>query len=177
MPPEIDDRVYMRSELPRELEIQVLAFARILWDDTAAGDDRLRDRLDDDREGVHFVRAAGNVLVSHVEVIPVDVEESQGRTMRIGGVGGVMTYPAFRGEGHASALMRKAGEHIRGDRFDFDIGMLFCDPENASFYSRLGWKPLASERVLVDGSNSQEMIMTLGDPSALPPVLHLTWTW
>src|SRR4029077_17259151 len=61
----IEERTYARAELPRDLEIQVLDFMRLEWSDAFEGDERFRDRLFDDADAVHFVRAAGRLLVSH----------------------------------------------------------------------------------------------------------------
>ena len=86
-----------------------------------------------------------------------------------------MTYPQFRREGHASALMRSAGIHIREG--EFDLGMLFCDPENAPFYRALGWQSLSAGRVTVARGARDDQVMTLGDASALPSVLRLDDGW
>ena len=169
------EAVFMRPDLPLHLEVQVLAFARILWGDGFTGEDRFRDRMHHKPEAMHFVRTVGVLLVSHVQVLPIATQERQGRAMRIGAVGGVMTYPQFRREGHASALMRKVGVHIREG--EFDLGMLFCDPENEPFYEVLGWRSLPSGRVVVAGRPPDDLIMTLGDASVLLPVLRLDDGW
>jgi len=171
----ISEHVYPRRELPREIEIQVLDFMRLAWPDLFSGGDRIRDRLHEAPNAVHFVRRIGDLLVSHVHVLPVSID-LDGRLLRIGGVSNVMTYPEFRGQGHASALMLAAGTHIIAG--DFDLGMLFCDPENAQFYERLGWRRLEIGRVLVDERAPVDLVvMILGDPSPLPAVLRLEWSW
>jgi ribosomal protein S18 acetylase RimI-like enzyme len=169
------EAVFVRPELPLHLEVQVLAFARILWGDGFTGEERFRDRMHDEPEAMHFVRTVGALLVSHVQVFPVATQEKQGRAMRIGAVGGVMTYPQFRREGHASALMRNAGTHIREG--EFDLGILFCDHENEAFYRALGWQSLPPGRVIVEGRAPDDPIMALGEVSALPPVLRLDDGW
>jgi GNAT superfamily N-acetyltransferase len=170
--PVIADAVYAREELPRDLEVQVLAFLRMEYPGGFRGDDRFRDRL---WEGTtHFVRAAGDVLVSHAMVIPIELERA-GRLLRIGGVASVLTYPHFRGEGHGEAVMRAAGRHIRERRFD--VGMLFCGPEIERFYARLGWTTLEPGRVVVAGPQLADFVMILGDASRLPGVISLDWSW
>ena len=131
--------------------------------------------MHDEPDTVHFVRTAGVLLISHVQVMPVVIEPMPGRSLSIGAVGGVMTYPQFRREGHASALMEKAGGHIRES--GADLGMLFCDAENVPFYSALGWRPLGPGSVTVDGRVTDDTVMTLGDASVLPPVLRLNNSW
>ena len=81
---------------------------------------------------MHFVRADGDLLVSHAQIVVPEVTHD-GHAMRIAGVGGVMTYPQFRGEGHGTAVMRRATDHILADP-SFDVGMLFCAPETVAFY-------------------------------------------
>ena len=120
----IEDLRFARADLPRELEIQVLAFMRIVWGDGFPGDERFRTRLWEDERAVHFVRADGDLLVSHAQIVVPEVIHD-GHAMRIAGVGGVMTYPQFRGEGHGTSVMRRATDHILADP-SFDVGMLFC---------------------------------------------------
>jgi GNAT superfamily N-acetyltransferase len=172
----IEDLTYARLDLPRELEIQVLAFMRIVWGDAFEGDDRLRTRLWDDERAVHFVRADGDLLVSHAQIVAPPIVH-QGRPLRIAGVGGVMTYPQFRGEGHGAAVMQRTTDHIRSDP-SFDLGMLFCAREVAPFYERFGWTELPAGRVLVGPREEPEDVaMTVGDPTVLPKVLRLGWSW
>ena len=67
-----------------------------------------------------------------------------GRAVRIGGVGGVATRAQHRRRGFASAAVRKAAQDIdEVDRADF--ALLFCEPHNFPFYSRLGWRQFAGD--------------------------------
>lgn len=52
----IEERTYVRDVLPRELEVQVLAFTRIIWPDVFQGEDRFRTCLWPDEHALHFVR-------------------------------------------------------------------------------------------------------------------------
>ena len=109
---EIEERSYRRPDLPRLIEQQVLDFGRIVWFDGFMTEGRFRHRMHEvPDDTTHFVRAAGSVLVSHVQVIPIELE-GRDRGLRIGGVSSVMTYPAFRNEGHSTALLRRASDHI-----------------------------------------------------------------
>ena len=172
----IEDLTFPRRDLPRELEIQVLAFMRIVWGDDWPDDDRFRTRLWEDDGAVHFVRADGDLLVSHAQIV-VPVLEHDGRRLRIAGVGGVMTYPHFRGEGHGTAVMRRTTDHIRTDPA-FDVGMLFCEPDTIPFYERFGWTTLPAERVIqLAPGGPEDVVMTVGDTTLLPDVLRLEWSW
>ena len=77
----IEDLRFARADLPRELEIQVLAFMRIVWGDGFPGDERFRTRLWEDERAVHFVRADGDLLVSHAQIVGMD--DQQLRVTRI----------------------------------------------------------------------------------------------
>ncbi len=173
---DIEESAYRRPDLPRLIEQQVLDFGRIVWFDGFMTEDRFRDRMHEvPDDTTHFVRVAGSILVSHVQVIPLELE-GRDHGLRIGGVSSVMTYPEFRTEGHSTALLRRASGHIEAS--EMDLGMLFCDEENVPFYERLGWHPLARDRVIVqENPDSQDRVMVLGDDALLPDTVTLGWSW
>jgi predicted acetyltransferase len=173
---QIEDHAYRHPELPRLLEQQVLDFWRLVWAEDSMGEHRFRQRMHDvGDDSIHFVRSAGSLLVAHVQVIPIDLD-GRDRRLLIGGISAVLTYPQFRGEGHASALLRQAAEHM--ETAGLDLGMLFCDEENVSFYSRLGWHPLDRGRVTVrEDPDSEDRHMVLGDAAALPDKVELDFSW
>jgi predicted acetyltransferase len=173
---EIEEHAYRHSELPRLLEQQVLDFWRLVWADDSAGEHRFRERMHDvGDDSVHLVRSAGSLLVSHVQVIPIDLE-GRDRRLQIGGISAVLTYPQFRGEGHASALLRRAAGHI--DATGLELGMLFCDEENVPFYARLGWHAIERGRVVVrHDPDSEDRHMVLGDDRLIPDRLALDFSW
>lgn len=70
------------------------------------------------------------------------------RSLRVGGVGGVITVPARRGEGQATRLMHEAAR-IMTDEWQVAFGLLFCHRELETFYSALGWQRL-SEPVTIE---------------------------
>jgi predicted acetyltransferase len=61
------------------------------------------------------------------------------------GVGGVMTYPAFRGEGYGHRIVEAATDYIR--KSDADVGMLFTGTDLHPFYRQHGWTTLEREGV------------------------------
>jgi GNAT superfamily N-acetyltransferase len=171
--PPIEELVFPHAELPRELDIQLWAFVRLVWGENLLGDARFRTRSWDDPPPMHFVRVAGDLLISHALVLPLSFPTDNG-AVRVGGVGAVLTFPQFRGEGHASSIMRSAAEHI--DR-TADLGMLFCDARTVPFYERLGWDALPRGRVLIERSVRDDMVMVLGDPAIVPAPFRLPWSW
>jgi predicted acetyltransferase len=67
-----------------------------------------------------------------------------GRAVRIGGIGGVMTHQAFRRRGFASVALNAAIQTLKDERAT-DFALLFCEPHNAAFYRDRGWKPFTGE--------------------------------
>ena len=116
------------------------------------------------------------ILVSHVQAIPIELE-GRDRGLHIGGVSSVMTYPEFRNEGHSTALLRRASDHIEASKMD--LGMLFCDLDvTVPFYERLEWHTLARDRVTVqENPDNEDRVMVLGDDALLPDRLTLGWSW
>jgi len=172
--PKIEEFVFPHADFPREFDIQLWAFFRLVWGENLSGDDRFRTRSWDEPTPTHFVRAAGDLLVSHVLVFPLSIEGRRG-PLRVGCVGAVLTFPQFRGEGHASTLMRRAAQHIRRTA---DVGMLFCDAVNAPFYERLDWRALPPGRALVNGEIPDAVeytLMFLGDDLIAPDPIRLPW--
>ncbi len=172
----IEEHTYVRPELPSVIEQQVLDFGRIVWSDLFIGEESFRDRMHEvPGDTRHFVRSAGSLLVSHVQVIPIELQGSD-RPLVIGGVSSVLTYPPFRGEGHASALMRRAASHI--EAAGLPMGMLFCGEETIPFYQRLGWHTLEKGRVRVQADpDADDVVMALGDDRLLPERISLEWSW
>ena len=171
--PRIEEFVFSHADFPREFDIQLWAFFRLMWGENLRGDDRFRTHSWDEPTPTHFVRVAGDLLISHVLVFPLSIK-SHGGALSIGCVGAVLTFPQFRREGHASTLMRRAAEYIRQTA---DVGMLFCDAENASFYERLDWSALPRGRALVDGEIPEGLLMVLGDDLLVPDPIRLPWVW
>jgi aminoglycoside 2'-N-acetyltransferase I len=85
----------------------------------------------------HILITMDGMLVSHVEIVERDAQVGRDR-LKLGGIGGVMTLPEWRGRGLAQAGMRKAQEFIC-EEMDADFGLLMCDPKMVTFYARLGW--------------------------------------
>jgi GNAT superfamily N-acetyltransferase len=66
----------------------------------------------------------------------------------IGGIGGVVTIPAFRKRGYAGRLVREATAFLR-DEWQADLALLFCIDRMRGYYERLGWRKAGCE-VLLD---------------------------
>ena len=58
--PQIEEFVFSHADFPREFDIQLWAFVRLVWGENLSGEDRFRTRSWDDPSPTHFVRAAGD---------------------------------------------------------------------------------------------------------------------
>ena len=66
----------------------------------------------------------------------------RGEGVQVGGVGGVITAPAHRKQGHATGLLKDVDDYLCS-QVKVQYGMLFCREALIPFYNRLGWEPLA----------------------------------
>lgn len=85
------------------------------------------------------VRVFGNnsELVSFTGIV-LRQAQHDGRTVRIGGIGGVKTHPTARRRGYAAMAVRRAVEFFV-ERPDVEFAVLVCEPRLIEYYSRLGW--------------------------------------
>jgi aminoglycoside 2'-N-acetyltransferase I len=93
----------------------------------------LRVLVQDEAEGV----------VCHVGIYRREVTWN-GRKIRAGGIGGVLTAAKFRRRGYASIALDAAIQTLR-DEGATDFALLFCEPRNVAFYTGRGWKPFEGE--------------------------------
>src|SRR5215207_6469374 len=95
---------YASNELPSGIEGQVASFIRLVWNGGGTGEDRFWSMNDPSGNVEHFVIAERGVLVSYA-VVGQRTITHLGSSYRLLGVGGVMTYPAFRHEGHGTRVV------------------------------------------------------------------------
>ncbi len=82
-------------------------------------------------------------VVCHVGIYRREVEWN-GRRIRAGGIGGVMTREDSRRMGYASIALNAAVQTLK-DEGSTDFAMLFCEPHNAPFYTGRGFRPFDGE--------------------------------
>jgi aminoglycoside 2'-N-acetyltransferase I len=90
-----------------------------------------------------LVRADPGGVVSHVGIQRREVK-CNGRKVRAGGIGGVLTREDFRRHGYASIALNAAIQTLK-DEGSTDFALLFCEPHNVPFYVGRGWKPFEGE--------------------------------
>ena len=66
--------------------------------------------------------------------------------LEVGGIGGVATHPDYQRLGFGSAVLQGAAEFMRHE-LQVEFGLLVCDPDMVTFYSKLGWQIAHSEMV------------------------------
>jgi predicted acetyltransferase len=82
-------------------------------------------------------------VVCHVGIHRREVKWN-GRKMRAGGIGGVMTHSHSRRRGYASLALSAAVQTLK-DEGASDFALLFCEPHNVPFYTARGWTPFEGE--------------------------------
>ena len=86
--------------------------------------------------GVHALVHAGGDPVAHGAVVQRRFLHG-GRTLRVGYVEAVAVHPAFRGRGHASAVMAALEDVVRASS---DAGALGATEAGAPLYRHRGWQ-------------------------------------
>jgi predicted acetyltransferase len=84
-----------------------------------------------------------------------------GRAVRVGGVGEVMTAPDARRRGHATTALKAMCRHLIEVR-QISFLMLFCAPTLYGFYGRLGWQPFTGK--LLIGQRGDSIAFPLDPP-------------
>jgi aminoglycoside 2'-N-acetyltransferase I len=109
-------------------------------------------------------------LVSYVGIC-VRYAQRDGRSVRIGGIGGVKTDPSRRRRGLAARGMQRAHEFFR-DEAGVEFALLVCAPHLLDYYSRLGWQEFAGQLLVRQHGAAAEFtfnrVMTCGVRSAAP---------
>jgi predicted acetyltransferase len=90
-----------------------------------------------------LVRDDADDVICHVGIYRRDVTWD-GRKLRAGGIGGVLTREDARGRGYASIALNAAIQTLKDER-SIDFALLFCEPYRAPFYITRGWKPFIGE--------------------------------
>jgi hypothetical protein len=73
---------------------------------------------------------------------------ANGRSVLIGGIGGVVTIPDAQGRGYATQVVRHVTSFLC-DEWKVDFGLLFCIDRMLPYYQRLEWRKVMCE-VLLD---------------------------
>jgi len=125
------------------------------WGDDIFGGDSLK--LEWRPKELHFMLEVAGVMVSHVGVLRHEVSVA-GKSVMVGGVGGVVTVPEWQRRGYARELMQHTVNFFA--EWKVDAGLLFCFPRRVKFYESQGWRILA-QPVMVE-QPAGEIVSPLG---------------
>ncbi len=160
------------SELEELIELQ-----RLVFRPDEAAQPRYRAYVREDptyRLDQSRVVVDGERIVGHLRVWDRLIRV-RGAKLRAGGLGGVLTHPAYRGRGYARALMRDTEGYML--EAGYDLGLLFTIIGTA-FYRALGWTeiPLPTFEVAVgmEGSGKGEGIRRLEIEEDLEAVAEIS---
>ncbi|MBN1976229.1 MAG: GNAT family N-acetyltransferase [Anaerolineae bacterium] len=64
---------------------------------------------------------------------------NDGQPVKLGGIGGVVALPEWRGRGLGTATLERAAAFMQ-DELQVAFGLLICGPDMVPFYRRLGWQ-------------------------------------
>jgi GNAT superfamily N-acetyltransferase len=110
------------------------------------------------------VRDVDGRAVCHVGVVVRDAR-CAGRPVRVGGIGGVKTHPAARGEGYATAAIGRALAFLR-DEAAVAFALLVCEPDLIPFYEQLGWQLFADDLLVTQ--HGATVPFTFNRPMVIP---------
>lgn len=105
------------------------------WGDDIFGADDLNLRWRP--KDVHFLMEIDDETVSHVGVLKHEISVG-GQLVTVGGVGGVVTIPAYQKNGYARELMLHAVEFFK--KWPVEAGLLFCLQRRVPYYESQGWQ-------------------------------------
>jgi aminoglycoside 2'-N-acetyltransferase I len=112
-----------------------------------------------------LVRDDEGRLVSHVGILTrVGMHNEQ--TVRIGGIGGVLTHPSARGQGYASAGIQKAVAVLTKNN-GVDFVLLVCLPPLVPFYARLGWRQFPGSLLVRQPGANGAVPFTVNEPMVI----------
>lgn len=139
--------VYNSDEIPPETERRIRSLVTSEW--PATDDDILTSPLlEPDLHPVFFVLTRGDDVLSYGRTIQAWVPNA-GRTLKVYGLGDVVTAPEHRGLGFGGRIVEATTAHIRSDP-EADVGVLLTEPALQPWYGRYGWTQVPGLRVRTD---------------------------
>jgi len=131
---EIHDFIGLPSALKQELQARV----NREWGDIAI----VQEHVWSEPTWV-FLAKVDEDIVSYLNIVDRTVTADD-KPQHFFGLNNVITEPAHRGNGYATALNRKALEYMK-DTDANACGFLFCADELIPFYQKLGWTQFTGE--------------------------------
>lgn len=119
--------------------------------------------------GIHGGEVVGHVGWSYRQIAVGGVE------LGIGGVGGMLVSPSWRGQGVAKSLLMACVESMKSDSRVF-FGYLGCRKEVVVFYEACGWQSVINQERYMDQSGSVKIAGT-DDPLLIYGVRKSVHEW
>ena len=146
------------EELPPQIvhEIRSLAYSQWPGSNENQGSGIL---IDPDLHPVYFVLRDGDHVLGSARTIWTWAAHL-GRTLKVYGLGDVITAPQWRRKGYGRRLVAAATAHIRSDP-EADIAVLLTEPRLEALYSRSGWVHIAGMRIVTsedDGAQAAGVV-------------------
>jgi RimJ/RimL family protein N-acetyltransferase len=105
-------QTYLHHQFPEIYKWQVLSFMKVEWPFIFFGDDQFsEDTYPPELDPVHFVIAKGNAVISHAELIKIDLRHA-GIDYLAYGFGNVFTFPPYRGQGYGQEVVAAGTTYI-----------------------------------------------------------------
>lgn len=146
-------RQFTNQDIPEGYAHQIRDFVRIHWFDIFQYDVHA-PTIPDESHPVYFVVVDGPALLSNAAIVTRTVE-CNGQTYSCGGLGSVLTYPAFRKRGYGRQVVQAAADYLTTSRFD--LSLLWTDPDKQAFYERSGWEYRPSVRTFSGDKAAPEL--------------------
>ncbi|MDQ2676624.1 MAG: GNAT family N-acetyltransferase [Actinomycetota bacterium] len=140
--------VYTASDaIHPKLDRQIRALLSTAW--PGADDEQESGALVDPAlHPVSFVITSGEHVLSYGRTIWAWVSHDD-RTLKIYGLGDVVTAPEWRRSGSGGRVVEAATTHIRSDQ-DADLAVLLTEPGLEAWYGRRGWSHMPGMRIVTD---------------------------
>jgi GNAT superfamily N-acetyltransferase len=120
----------------------------------------------------HLILRVDGEFVSHVNLVRREGLVGD-QTVILGGIGDVITLPRWRRKGYAHQLLREAHRFME-EELGVEYGLLISDPDNANFYTQLGWQAI-NERLWFDQPSGRSSIPPIPGAVMVLPLGGRVW--
>jgi len=151
-------QIIHNRDLPEHLYWQIISIFRTHWGEIM-GRRTVWFEREIDRTRQHIVIVEHKHLIAQATVHQQAINIGD-QTAQIIGIGSVYTFPAYRGDGYASKIMRAVADYA-DQQSDIAMSILFCKPELQPLYESVGWERLDSSQ-LHFGERDQPQVFERG---------------
>ncbi|MEQ8672362.1 MAG: GNAT family N-acetyltransferase [Aggregatilineales bacterium] len=148
-------QIIHNRDLPEFLYWQIISLYRSRWGEIVG---RRTDWFarEMDRTRQHFVIVEEKHLIVHATTHTQSISIGD-ESIQILGIGGVYTFPAYRGASYASQIMRAIADYANAQT-EIAMCILFCKPELQPLYESVGWERLDSAQLHFGERNNPQTV-------------------